>query len=916
MWHRRCSSYSPALAAVALLLLFLPSEALTLHRNSRNIHWSIGNGFTVHGYSKQSSPRQGATFLCASSKNDGSDNVFKSSELLMRIEHDTTDARKEQMTTNRNDNNEQGGVQRRQFLIASAALLQLSLITSTAPANAKEPKLTERTNFQQSPINKRFGVTLSEPERIYNLSFITYLSRFLLVFDKECQQWWYTQAQAIPPNSSKEEVDRIRLEQFGKFSASVEVGLMDYEGGDGGDGVKSLLNALVKRYGPSSLTSVRRDENGYIDDNANQLPEVRKAKEALRQIALLFSLLKDYQPVESITQILAADDDAKIDAICMLDPGTGYLPPSFGIPTVSFPEPPTLGAKLFPGSLAKGEARMVETGRILKLELVDGGSGYVETPDVQISAPPGDGTNRKIQATAKAILGKGKNKGVIEKIQIVNPGLGYNAIDEVTVTITPPDKGWTAASAKAILEYQVAQIDVVNEGRGYAAEKPVNVIIDPPPGADAAGDIARSAFAVAYPKGKMTSYASFMTSNVVKASSSSVDTSAWIAGPTSSQLLTLLPSGFGLQFDDKLERYILTTPSSSNNWEDIITGRLEGRNFKPINPIFGFRGRSPIELEKSLDFSTVLRFVASGALCSSGAHFILTPIDVVKTKVQTKPEIYNQGIVGTFKKVWKEEGPATLFDGWEPTFLGFFFAGGTAFFLTEYFRRTYTALATTLIMTSQSASEITATSIASNYEIPLIIASAATSGFLCCFIIAPFEAIRVRTVAQPDYADDIFGVASRMIQEEGFPSLFSAVPVWFLKEMKFLVFDTSTEYLLQAYPVAREDIRLSLLISLIGGTLGGIAATIVSNPADVVVTEMKKAKSDMSMLEAVDILLQRAGPAAFAKGMQLRMVFYSLLVSLQFLLYDAIRIALGVGSDDMKLYLNVLGAALSETSAT
>lgn len=133
-------------------------------------------------------------------------------------------------------------------------------------------------------------------------------------------------------------------------------------------------------------------------------------------------------------------------------------------------------------------------------------------------------------------------------------------------------------------------------------------------------------------------------------------------------------------------------------------------------------------------------------------------------------------------------------------------------------------------------------------------------------------------------------------------------------QMKFLVFDTSTEYLLQTYPVAREDIRLSLLVSLIGGTLGGIAATIVSNPADVVVTEMKKAKTGMSMFEACDVLIQRSGPVAFAKGMQLRMVFYSLLVSLQFLLYDAIRIALGVGADDMKLYLNVLGAALSETS--
>ncbi|KAK1744381.1 hypothetical protein QTG54_004914 [Skeletonema marinoi] len=287
---------------------------------------------------------------------------------------------------------------------------------------------------------------------------------------------------------------------------------------------------------------------------------------------MLFSLLRDYQPVDSITQILAADDDAKIDAICMLDPGTGYLPPSYGVPN----NHPHWG-QVISWIIGQRRGKVVETGRILKLDLIDGGSGYVETPEVQISAPPGDGTNKKVQATAKAVLGKGKNKGVIEKIEIVNPGLGYNAIDEVTVTITPPDKGWTAASAKAILEYQVARIDIVHEGRGYAAEKPINVDIDPPPGVDASGDIARRAFAVAYPKGKTTSYASFISNNVVKASSSSVDTSAWIAGPTSSQLLSLMPSGFGLQFDEKLEKYILTTPSSSNTWEDIITGSLEGR---------------------------------------------------------------------------------------------------------------------------------------------------------------------------------------------------------------------------------------------------------------------------------------------------------------------------------------------------
>ena len=98
----------------------------------------------------------------------------------------------------------------------------------------------------------------------------------------------------------------------------------------------------------------------------------------------------------------------------------------------------------------------------------------------------------------------------------------------------------------------------------------------------------------------------------------------------------------------------------------------------------------------------------------------------------------------------------------------------------------------------------------------------------------------------------------------------------------------------------------------VGGTLGGIAATIVSNPADVVVSELKKSKTEMSAWEAVERIKKRAGIAAFAKGMSLRMIFYSLLVSLQFFFYDIVRIALGVGTDDMKLYLNVLNVALNE----
>ena len=117
---------------------------------------------------------------------------------------------------------------------------------------------------------------------------------------------------------------------------------------------------------------------------------------------------------------------------------------------------------------------------------------------------------------------------------------------------------------------------------------------------------------------------------------------------------------------------------------------------------------------------------------------------------------------------------------------------------------------------------------------------------------------------------------------------------------------SSTEYMYEAYPAAREDIRLSLLVSLVGGTLGGIAATIVSNPADVVVSELKKTKTEMTAWEAVESLIQRSGLSVFATGMKLRMIFYSLLVSLQFFLYDSVRIALGVGTDDVSMELSLL----------
>jgi solute carrier family 25 phosphate transporter 3 len=235
--------------------------------------------------------------------------------------------------------------------------------------------------------------------------------------------------------------------------------------------------------------------------------------------------------------------------------------------------------------------------------------------------------------------------------------------------------------------------------------------------------------------------------------------------------------------------------------------------------------------------------------------------------------------------------------------LGFFLWGGTVYALTEFLRR---ALA------------VVAGADAGSLEVPIVLLASGTASILGSFILCPFETVRIRSVYQPDFAPNIVAVLKRLIKEEGISSLFSAVPAFLLKEIpfamaKFTVCDLSTAWMYDQFPAAREDLQLSLLVSLLGGTLGGCCAAVVSNPADVTISEMKKTKADLGPRGAATIVLERGGPAALFTGLPLRLIFYSLIVSLQFLVYDAVRIALGIGSDDLKIYLDVLGGALSES---
>lgn len=168
----------------------------------------------------------------------------------------------------------------------------------------------------------------------------------------------------------------------------------------------------------------------------------------------------------------------------------------------------------------------------------------------------------------------------------------------------------------------------------------------------------------------------------------------------------------------------------------------------PLDPEFGPRGRSPIERDLTLDLPSFLRFCASGAICASGAHLVLTPLDVVKTKIQTDPENY-PGVFAAFKKLTSEAGPTGFFAGWVPTTIGFFCWGGFSYSVTELLRRYFNEM-----LGAQ----------ADSLEVPVIVTAAAISSFFSVFILCPFEAVRIRSVAQPGYGKDIVDITTRMIK--------------------------------------------------------------------------------------------------------------------------------------------------------
>merc|ERR1712080_389775 len=209
------------------------------------------------------------------------------------------------------------------------------------------------------------------------------------------------------------------------------------------------------------------------------------------------------------------------------------------------------------------------------------------------------------------------------------------------------------------------------------------------------------------------------------------------------------------------------------------------------------------------------RFAFAGAVCCSVTHGGLTPVDVVKTRIQLDPVTYNRGLVGGFRQVVQNEGAGALLTGAGPTFAGYFLQGAFKFGGYEFFKQQWI---------DQLGYET-----ASRNRTAVYLASSATAEFFADIALCPLEATRIRLVSEPTYASGLVSGFGKMLKNEGVASFYAGFgPILFEQipytMAKFVVYEKVSEAVFRQYPKESLSDGMQTVANLGSGLMAGFAA--------------------------------------------------------------------------------------------
>jgi solute carrier family 25 phosphate transporter 3 len=226
-----------------------------------------------------------------------------------------------------------------------------------------------------------------------------------------------------------------------------------------------------------------------------------------------------------------------------------------------------------------------------------------------------------------------------------------------------------------------------------------------------------------------------------------------------------------------------------------------------------------------------------------------------------------------------------LYRGWAPTLIGYSLQGAAKFGLYEYFKFAFAAAL--------------GPEFARNHSVAMFLAASACAELIADVFLAPWEAVKVKMQTNASVSGLLSVVAPRLFALEGMRGFFKGLaPLWMRQVpytmTKFATFETIVVFLYTSVlraPKSEVSPLTQLLVSVVAGFAAGAVCAVVSHPADTVVSRLNQSSDGRTTALSV---LRELGPSGVWKGLAARLFMIGTLTALQWLVYDAFKVSVGL----------------------
>jgi solute carrier family 25 (mitochondrial phosphate transporter), member 3 len=246
-------------------------------------------------------------------------------------------------------------------------------------------------------------------------------------------------------------------------------------------------------------------------------------------------------------------------------------------------------------------------------------------------------------------------------------------------------------------------------------------------------------------------------------------------------------------------------------------------------------------------------------------------------------------LIGGFKQIIAEEGAMALTTGLGATAAGYFVQGWFKFGGVEYFK----------IKAAHAMGEEKAW----NNKTSIYLVAAAMAEFIADIFLCPLEAVRIRSVSDPNFCNGLIDGFGKMARTEGVGGFYAGFAPILAKQIpytcaKFVVQGTVADAMYASMGKSPSELSggMNVSVSLLSGVVAGVAAAVISHPADTLLSKVNKkgAGGDGPMMTRLANIAREIGFYKLCTvGLAPRCVMIGTLTAGQFGIFDSVMTALG-----------------------